>query len=343
MSKKEIISLLILVLVIFYGAWKFVHRTFTETRTQTNLLNTVVSITANSTSKNVGSQIDSIFAYIRSLEAKFNDYDSTSWVSQLNCSQGKPFPMDPDAYELFQIADSLYQITEGRFDITIKPLYDLWGFSDSTFTVTDSLVWMPPDSLLIEQTLNKVSFKMIRYDRNQIILPQGMQVTFGALAKGYALDKARKFMLELGLLSGTIDCTSSMTFFNQKLGQIVHIQHPRPAARNTIGNFKIKNGSLSTSGDYQMFFDYNGVRYHHILDPESGYPVKGVYSVTVIHPEAVWADGLSTALFLLPPEQAIEVTKRFADCNAVIFYDSGGVPTSMLSQGMKELEWRTEE
>jgi thiamine biosynthesis lipoprotein len=342
-SRKELISLLILLLVIAYGAFKYYHRTFTETKTQTNLLNTVVTITATSQSKNVGAKLDSVFTYIRTLEQKLNDYDSTSWVSQLNRSDGKGFPMDADIYGLFTVADSLHRMTGGRFDITIKPLYDLWGFSDSTLALADTLQQQPPDSLLIAETLKRIGFGKVRYDKKTVYLPQGMQITFGALAKGFALDKARDYMRQLGLINGSIDCTSSMTFLDRKISQIVHIQHPRPAARNTIGSFKIRNGSLSTSGDYQLYFEYDGRRYHHILDPFSGYPVQGIYSVTVIHPSALWADGLSTALFLLPPEQSIEITKGIKDCNTVIFYDSEGSPASMLSQGMKDLEWRAEE
>ncbi len=339
MTKKEIVSLLLLAAVIAYGAWTWFNRSYRDTRLDQNLLDTVVTISAKSKSKNVGAQIDSVFAYMRDLEAKFNDYDPNSWVSRVNAAQGRTMPMDSDAYQLLCLADSLHAMTDGLFDISVKPLYELWGF-DLLGTESDSLLHQPPDSLVIQETLKKVGFQRIDYDEKQITLPPGMQITFGALAKGYVLDKAREYMASGRFISGQIDCTSSMTFFGQPLAQIVSVIHPRADQQNpTIGSFKIQNGSLSTSGDYQLYFDHEGSRYHHILNAKTGYPVENVFSVTVIHPSAAWADGLSTALFLLPPETAIAKLKDIPQSNAVIYYQEGGDIVSLKSLGMKSLHW----
>ncbi|MBW6514468.1 MAG: FAD:protein FMN transferase [Candidatus Syntrophosphaera sp.] len=341
MTKKEIVSLVILALVISYGAWNWFNRSYSDTRMDQDLLDTVVVISAKSKSKNVGAQIDSVFSYIRTFEDKFDDYDPQSWVSRLNASSGRSFPMDPDAYELLCLADSLHQTTDGAFDISVRPLYELWGFSQLNASPSDTLQLVPPDSLAILETLGRIGFARIRYDADSITLPPGMEISFGALAKGYALDKARELMREHKFISGQIDCVSSMTFFGQKLAQVVSIQHPRPEPqRETIGSFRIKNGSLSTSGDYQLYFEHEGRRYHHIIDPKTGYPVQNIYSVTVINPSAAWADGLSTALFLLEPEAAIEALKRYPDSNAVIFYQENGDIVALKSLGMKELHWR---
>lgn len=340
MTKKEIVSLVILVAVIAYGAWTWFNRSYKDTRMDQDLLDTVVIISGKSKAKDVGSQINSVFDYIRTCEKKFNDYDPESWISRLNATDGESFPMDPDAYELLCLADSLYNLTDGAFDISVKPLYDLWGFSLINSAETDTLALAPPDSLEILATLEHIGFDKIEYDKDHIVLPRGMKITFGALAKGYALDKACDFMRSRKFVSGHIDCVSSMCFFGQNLSQIVHIQHPRPDQnQETIGNFRIKNGSISTSGDYQLYFDHEGQRYHHILDPRTGYPVKDIYSVTVITPSAAWADGLSTALFLLEPEDAIETLKKYPATNAVIFYQENGGIVALKSMGMKELDW----
>jgi len=342
LTKKDIISLILLLAVIAYGAWTWFNRSYRDTRLDQDLLDTVVTIAAKSQSKNVGAQIDSVFAYMHTLEAKFNDYDPTSWVSKVNTANGKAVPMDPDAYELLCLADSLYQLTGGAFDITIKPMYDLWGFN-RPIPPNDSLTQMPPDSLVIRETLKNMGFNRVRFNQKRIILPRGMQITFGALAKGYVLDKARDYMAAGKFISGQIDCTSSMSFFGQPLAQIVSVRHPRANQQlQTIGSFKIRDGSLSTSGDYQQYFEYENRRYHHILHPKTGYPVENVFSVTVIHPSAAWADGLSTALFLLPPETAIEKLKRYPESNAVIFYQANGEIVSLKSLGMKDLEWHDE-
>lgn len=341
MTKKEIISLVILVVVIAYGAWTWFNRSYRDTRMNQDLLDTVVIISGKSKAKDVGSRIDDVFDHIRTFEKKFNDYDPESWISKVNASGGKPYPMDPDAYELLCLADSLHQLTDGAFDISVKPLYDLWGFSLVNSGVSDTLALAPPDSLEILAILENIGFERIDYDQDRIILPKDMRITFGALAKGYALNKAADYMRSRGFLSGHIDCVSSMSFFGQNLSQIVHIQHPRPDQnQETIGNFRITNGSISTSGDYQLYFEHEGQRYHHILDPRTGYPVDNIYSVTVITPSAAWADGLSTALFLLEPEKAIGKLRTYPDTNAVIFYQEGGEIVSLKSMGMKKMDWQ---
>ncbi len=343
MRRKEIVSLIILCLVIGYGAWRYITRSFSAERINTNLLDTKVTIIGESKSKNVGAKIDSVFAYIKGFEAKFNDYDPGSWVSKLNSSGGKPFPMDPDAYELLCLADSLYRLTDGKFDITIKPLYDLWGFS--SLADTDSLYAqrVPPDSLEIQKTLALIGFDRVRFNRERVILPAGMELSFGALAKGYALERAKEYMQRHGFISGILDCTSSMSFFGHKIARVVGIQHPRPTeTQATIGSFKLRNGAISTSGDYQLGFDYANRRYHHIIDPQTGYPVENVFSVTVIHPNAAWADGLSTALFLLQPNRAIEVLDKYPGSNAVIYYQDNSGIVELMSKGMKDLDWHAE-
>lgn len=330
MPRKEMISLLILILVIGFGAYKYFTRAFTEVKSQ-YLLDTVVEISATSRSKHIGRQIDSVFAYIATLENKLNEYRDDSWLGKVNADTLKTeFPMDQDAYELFVMADSLYRLTNGSFDPTIKPVWDLWGFNDESPT--------PPDSLEIKKELTKVGFNRISFTKDKLIKPLGMQIRFGALAKGYILDKARKYMNSLHLESGYINCRSSMTFFGSKHPQVVYIQHPRKTD-DYIASFKIMNQSVGTSGDYQQFYEVDGVRYHHIIDPVTGYPVPNMHSVTVLCGSAAWADGLSTALFLLPPEKGLELVKNMPDTNVVIYYTNDSGLVSLKSNGMKDLSF----
>lgn len=327
MNRKEIISLIILILVMAFAGYKYINRTFTETKSK-YLLDTIVEISATSRSKGINRQIDSVFVYIEKLESKLDEYDANSWISRLNSSSGPSFPMDPDAYAILRIADSLHTMTNGSFDITIKPVFDLWGFSSESPTV--------PDSLLIKEEMKKVGFERVRYDKNRIYLPKGMQLTFGAIAKGYILDRAREYMLSHHLEKGYINCRSSMTFFGSKVPQVVYIQHPRKTD-DSIASFRVTNMSIGTSGDYQQFFELDGVRYHHILDAKTGYPMPNNYSVTVTHSSAAWADGLSTALFVMDPNLGLDKIKSIPACNAVIYYDQNGSPVSLKTLGMKNL------
>lgn len=335
MTKREVFSLIILVLVIGFAAYKYFNRTFTATKTRF-LLDTIVDISASSKSKTVSKEVDSVFVFIERMESKLDEYDSGSWVSKFNALESGYFPMDEDVYELLTISDSLYTISGGSFDITIKPVFDLWGFGSKTPEISDSLTQAPPDSLLIKEKLSLVSFPKLRYDRKRIYKPAGMQISLGSIAKGYILDKAREYMQGLNLDKGYISCRSSMTLFGSDTPQVILIQDPRNPNRE-IASFKLSNSSLGTSGDYQQYFEYQGKRYHHILNAKTGTPVPAVYSVTVIHPSAAWADGLSTALFTMDPLKAIELVKTMPNANAVIYCTQDGSISSIKTKGMQEL------
>ena len=124
MNRREIISLIILVLVIGFGTYKYLTRSFTELKSQ-YLMDTIVEISATSQSKNVGRQIDAVFNYIRNLEDKLNEFNPQSYLAKINADTlNMVFEMDSDVYNLLTIADSLYKITGGAFDPTIKPVWD---------------------------------------------------------------------------------------------------------------------------------------------------------------------------------------------------------------------------
>lgn len=335
MNRKEIVSLIVLFLVISWGAWRYFNRSYTETKTRF-LLDTYVEISASSKNKNVGKDIESVFDYIEKLEAKLDEYDDDSWISKFNKLSKGTMEMDPDAYEILVLADSLYQLTDGKFDVSIKPVFDLWDFGGEQISIEDSTVASPPDSMEIKHQLTKVGFNRLRFNNHQITKTDSLQLSFGAIAKGYILDKAKDYMLSIGLTKGYISCRSSMILFGSSIPQVIMIQHPRKP-NEEIASFRMDNLSLGTSGDYQQYFEYQGRMYHHILDSKTGYPVENTYSVTVVHPSAAWADGLSTALFLMEPVKAIELIKTIPQANAVIYYNNNGTTVSLKSKGMQEL------
>ncbi|HPF09515.1 MAG: FAD:protein FMN transferase [Candidatus Cloacimonetes bacterium] len=329
MTRKEILSLLILILVLSYGAYKYITREYNDTHSR-YLLDTIVEISAGSNNKNVTTHIFSIFDYIEGFENKFNEFDSRSLISKINHSEEEEFAMDEDLYAMLVIADSLYQVTDGAFDITIKPVWDLWDFNSENP--------IPPDPKLLKSALDMVGFDKIYFDKEKLIKPRGMQLSLGAIAKGYIFDKASALMQEKGLSHGFINSRSSITFFGDQVHPLVYITHPRNVDA-TIASFRLDNRSVGTSGDYQQYFEHEGTRYHHIIDAHTGYPVEDIFSVTVIHPSAAWADGLSTALFLMPPDAAMEYITSLKDTNCVIYYLQDDAIVSLKSSGMKDLEF----
>ncbi|MDD2424152.1 MAG: FAD:protein FMN transferase, partial [Candidatus Cloacimonetes bacterium] len=294
------------------------------------ILDTIVEISATSKSKNVSSEIEKTFNLIQDFESKFNEYNPESLLAMINSSEEEHFDMDPDLYELLVIADSLWQMTGGSFDPTIKPVWDLWNFGAEEPAI--------PDSLLILAELEKVDFSRIKYNKERLYKPRGMQITFGAIAKGYILDKAREYMIERHLLKGFINSRSSMTFFGYKISPLVYIQHPRKDD-DSIASFKVNNLSIGTSGDYQQYFELDGERYHHILDAHTGLPVQNIFSVTVVSEKAAWADGLCTALFTMDPQEALEKVRAMPNTNTVIYYLQDDAIFSLKTEGMKSLHF----
>lgn len=329
MSRKEIYSLIILIVVISYGAYKYFTREYTEIRSK-YILDTIVEISATSKSKNVGAEIEKVFSLISDLDSKLDEFDTESLISQINSSPNETFTMDPDLFSLLQLSDSLWQITDGAFDPTIKPVWDLWDFSAEEHII--------PDTLVIQKELQKVDFSRIKYDQSFLYKPRDMQLTFGALAKGYILDKALNYMKRQYFTRGFINCRSSMAFFGYDIAPLVYIQHPRKE-NDSVASFRINNLCVGTSGDYQQYFEEGGIRYHHILDAHTGMPVKDVFSVTVVAEEAALADGLSTALFALNPEDALQIVLDRPNTNCVIYYKQDDAIVSLKTEGMKELRF----
>jgi len=328
MNKREITSIVILIAVIGFGIFRFITREYTETKSR-YMLDTILEISASSKQKNVGKKIESVYDYIATLEKKLNEYDENSLIFKINNSPETEFTIDEDFYRLLVISDSLFTLTNGGFDITIKPVFDLWHFDADTLAI--------PEDSQIKEKLSLVDFSKLRYSKDKLYKPQGMQITFGALAKGYILDQAKSFMLGIGLEKGFINCRSSISFWGASVPQLVYVQHPRKHD-DYIASFRVKELSISTSGDYQQFYEYEGKRYHHILNAKTGYPVEDIHSLTVIHPSALWADALSTSLFVLPPELAANIVNKIRDCDAIIYYSINGSIVSLKTKGMAALD-----
>lgn len=328
MKRKEITSLIILIVVISFGLYRYLTRSYTAEKSQ-YLMDTIVKVSGTSKSKDINPKIDKVFDYIKRLEVDLNEYKEGGWLWNVNNTNSYRYPMNPDAYQILLMADSLYRLSGGSFDITIKPVFDLWQFNSANP--------QKPDTLLVKKTLEEVGFNKIKFDDKYLYKPEGMQFTFGALAKGYIIDKARNYMKSLDLEKGFIDCHSSMTFYgNTMLPEIIGIQHPRKM-NDIIATLQVKDTSVGTSGDYQQFFEIDNVRYHHILDAHTGYPVRNIYSVTVLNPSAMLADGLSTALFLMNPETAIEKIKDIPNTEAIIYYQKNNTILSLKSKGIKKI------
>ncbi|GAH67463.1 unnamed protein product, partial [marine sediment metagenome] len=225
--------------------------------------------------------------------------------------------------ELAGLIDEALEVSAksgGAFDPTVFPLLELWGFYDSTECERKM-----PSEEEIEEVLALVDYRLVtikgdtvRFDpeRMQGVLlvlragsPAGYVVTgwgmdLGGIAKGYAVDRAVKVLREQGIERGIVDAGGDILCFGHKRnGWSIGIRHPRSANPNeTIGVIRVDSGAIATSGDYENYFEVEGIRYHHLIDPATGMPAREAISATVIAPTATQADAWATALFVLGEE-----------------------------------------
>lgn len=220
----------------------------------------------------------------------------------------------PLVISLFKKALFVYRESDGCFDITVAPLSEIWGFRDHSFRV--------PSQEEIDSALQNIGMDKIVLEANGLLLAPGMELDWGGIAKGYGVDLASQAMIETQIRDGFINAGGDLYCWGKnpdKKPWQIGIKNPRESGISAILSFT--DFAAATTGDYQRFFIQEGIRYHHVFDPKSGYPSQGKRSVTVVGPETLICDALSTALFV--SHQPEEILKKFPDYGAFIIEENG--------------------
>ena len=241
-----------------------------------------------------------------------NLYDKNSELVRLNNSAyEKDFICSDLLWQVILEAEKAYYFTGGAFDITVKPLMDVWGFYRKKGKI--------PSDEEIKSALKKVGFNKLRLDKKRKSLRftvPGMALDLGGIAKGFALDLAAE------KISGgrtILNLGGNLKFIGGKQPFYVGIKNPSSPDKLSQHRIEVPPGfAVSTSGDYERFIKYNGKVYGHIIDPVSGYPVSGKFSATVVIPSAACADWLSTSVFLRGQALADKAQKHFAGCRIIL-------------------------
>lgn len=233
-----------------------------------------------------------VFDEIRRIENLLSKYKPESEVSRLN-KLGK-LKASPETFFIIRKSKEFWQVSNGAFDITVAPLMDLWGFTDKHFNVStateikSTLKLIGSDKIILHQEDNVIEFSI-----------PGMKIDLGGIAKGYAFDCAVKKLKENNVKSCLI-AAGQVYALGDKFGSPWKVAVKNPQGVNFAGEIELRNQSVATSGNYEQYFIKDGVRYSHILNPKTGFPAdSGLASVTVIAPDALTADALSTAIFVM--------------------------------------------
>ena len=287
------------------------------------LLDTVVTLTLYGATEG---DLDAAFAEIRRLNDLLDAYSPFSDLGWLQAAAGeRPVAVSKETMELLTFAKDLYGRTGGYLDVTVGPLIDLWdirngGHYPAEGELTRALGLLGMDDLILDEA------KGTAY-----LMRPGMRVDLGALAKGYIADKVKALLLDRGVESGVIDLGRNILLIGEKPGEVpfsIGIQSPTDAG-NLLRVLSLRDRSLVTSGTYERYFERDGVRYHHVLDPFTGFPAdRGLLAVTILSSSSLWGDGLSTACLLLGVEGGMALIDSLAEAEALFVLTDGTVQTT---------------
>lgn len=241
---------------------------------------------------------------VRELDALLAPAGDGSELARANAAGGAPTTVSASVGALVGAALDAARETGGAFDPTVYPLTDAWGFTDGEHRVPS------PDE--IETLLARVGYAAVQVDEaaGTLALDGGAQIDVGGVAKGFAADELSALLRERGVESALFDLGGNVTAFGAKPdGSPWKVGIADPSAPDRLaGTLAVQDVTVSTSGAYQRFFDEGGTRYHHLLDPATGYPAASdLASVSVIGPNGTRCDALSTACYVLGTDGALDL------------------------------------
>ena len=323
MKKKDLLRILVLFVVIGLSAVFFFNRQNTVAESRF-LLDTIVdiSVTAknkNCTEKKLETIIDSTFSLISKYEKKFSFFNEDGKLWKMNHLDKYSFSIDSDFYEILELSSKIYSETDSLYDVTIGSLTELWNFDKVHIPSFDS----------IKTAQKNIGFHRMKFSENRLYKPKGIKLNLGSVAK------AITFLGDNKVEFAIINAGGDIRIFNYPKPLKVGIQHPRNKSE-IINVLKIQNSAVVTSGDYERYFKIDGQIYHHIINPKTGFPANNSISVTVIAPTATIADAYSTALFLMEPDKAIELTNTSKNIEAIIYYFEDEEIVNVKSDGLDE-------
>lgn len=297
------------------------------------LLGTIVTVTVYAEDEGEAlSAIEAAFEEIERIESITSRYRADSEISRLNARGPGEERVDIDRVVARIVGQSmaLSEMTDGAFDVTIAPVIDLWPLNEGMRL---------PDPDDLRDALSLVDYRKARVATHgrAITLPTDMALDLGGVAKGFAATRAIYVMTRAGVESGLVDVGGDVGLFGRPpdgSAWRVGIKHPRE--EGLIAVLSLDGGSVATSGDYQRYVMIDGVRYHHIIDPGTGYPARGVMSATVVTERGLDADALATAVFVMGAERGMALVERTEGVEAVLVTGEEAVEDVLVSTGLRD-------
>lgn len=272
------------------------------------MMDTVVTITLYAKNSTVAEQaFDKAFSEMQKVEDKFSVYkNSTAYT----LNEKGYVNADKEFISVLRKAKKYSELTNGSFDITVKPMLDLY---EKSFSQKQR----PPTADEINQTLSKVDYKRVKIENNSVRL-NSTEITLGGIVKGYAIDQAIGVLKENNIDSALVNAGGDLYGYGKKKNNKPwRIAVKEPDNNNFIINRPLENRAVATSGSYERYFNENK-SFHHIVNPLTGYSAKKSISATVLAPNATAADALATAVFIMGHDNGMELIKQTENVEAMI-------------------------
>lgn len=296
------------------------------------LMGTVISVTLyDSTDESI---LDKVFDKVKNLEETFSINETGTEVDKINDNAGiEPVKVSDDTIEVVKEGIYYSDLSHGKFDITVGPLVKLWNIPDR-----------PTEDIPTQDELNVVlpltNYKDVVIDeanKTVFLTRPGMMLDLGGIAKGYAADVISKMLTDEGVKSAIIDLGGNIFAHGEKVSGDawkIGIQNPFSNRGEIVGAISVKNKSIVTSGIYERYIEVDGVKYHHILNPETGYPYENdIAGITIISDKSTTGDALSTSVFALGIEEGMKFVEELDDVDAIFVTKEKGI---YVTSGIKD-------
>ncbi len=248
--------------------------------------------------------VEKAYSELERIDALMSEWKPESPISQVNAAAGQhPVEVPAELREMLERSIRYSIVTDGTFDVTWRGMGNIWHFDDA---------FKPPAREAVEVARKKVNYRAIQIDGNRVFLPSGMSIGLGGIAKGYAVDRAAQVLASYGFMDSLVDGGGDVMLSGTRLGEPwrIAIQDPRQPRGTILGMMRLSNCALVTSGDYERFRIVNGVRYHHIIDPRTGYPATASISVSVLSRTAEQGVVLAKGVFILGPDRGMALARQ---------------------------------
>ncbi|MBU0987308.1 MAG: FAD:protein FMN transferase [Proteobacteria bacterium] len=277
---------------------------------------------------------------LEAINQSMSTYRKDSEISRFNAFEriGEKFAVSDDFWQVMTVARKIYELTEGAWDGTVRPLVNLWGFYRA------KNIPEIPGQAEIQAQLAHVGFNHIEISADRHLVKHQLKISLdlASIAKGYGVDQVAALIREKGFENFLVEIGGEVFASGfRKDGQPWRVGINRPQKDAPFDQvykvLSLSGKALATSGDYRNFFEINGKRFSHVLDPRNGYPLtNGVVSVSIVAETCTFADGLATAVMVMGPARGLELVNRLAGVEGlIIVQDSDGRLADYYSQGFK--------